>query len=125
MKYVNIIVSFVLAFVSTAQAQSSFGFSYANPRGTSVSVGSSTGFGMGSGVSVGAGYGGTYVNTYAGGGWYGSGFWGGGAPVAVAATPQQMMSGAPPMFVYPQPVVPYYPVWSGGYVCGTILPNCR
>lgn len=123
MKFSTIIGCFISLLVCVSSyAQSSFGFAYSG-RGTSVAVGSSNG------------YGGTYAGAYAGsyGGYYPVTFTGYCAPttwpyaaqVPVAATLQQRSVGAPAYFVYPQPIVPYYPVWGGGYVTGTILPNCR
>ena len=122
MNFNTIIGYFVSLFLSVScYAQSSFGFAYSE-RGTSVAVGSSTGYGSYAGAYAGS-YGGYYpVNLT---GYCAPTTWPYAAQVPVAATLQQRSVGAPAYFVYPQPVVPYYPVWGGGYVCGTILPNCR
>ena len=124
MKYLISCLAALLIVVS-AKAQSAFSFGYAGSNGTAISIGSSNGFGGYSGVSVGTGFGGAYAGGYAGAGWCPPPYFGGPVQVPVAATLQQMSYGAPPMFVYPQPIAPYYPVWGGGCVTPVILPACR
>lgn len=118
MKY--LLSSLVALVISvSANAQSSFSFGYAG-RGTAVAVGASSGYGA---TYAGAYAGGYYPVTYTG--YCAPTTWPYAAQVPVAATLQQASYGAPAYFVYPQPVVPYFPVWGGGYVAPVVLPNCR
>ena len=119
MKYLISIVCLAVALLTApAPAQSAFSFGYAG-GGTAVSVGVSNGYG----AYAGAYAGGYYPVNYTG--YCAPTTWPYAAQVPVAATTQQMCYGAPAYFVYPQPIVPYYPVWGGGCATPVILPNCR
>ena len=120
MKYLVSIVCLAVAFLTApSRAQSAFSFGYSG-GGTSVAVGASNGYGAYSGAYAGSGF---YPVTYTG--YCGPTTWPFPAQVPVAATTQQMAIGAPAYFTYPQPIVPYYPVWTGGCAVPVVLPNCR
>lgn len=121
MKYLICIVCLAVALITPpAPAQSAFSFGYAG-GGTAVSVGVSNGYGAG--AYAGAYAGGYYPVNYTG--YCAPTTWPYAAQVPVAATTQQRVYGAPAYFVYPQPIVPYYPVWGGGCAVPVVLPNCR